>query len=74
MATQPDRLLKFSLVEAGGSEYWHVYYGRYFVGAIHGSCEGGWCVWHLELLLGDFAELEEAKRAVAEWYYGPDAG
>jgi len=29
-----------------------------------------WCVWHLEILLGDFANLEEAKRAVAEWYFG----
>jgi hypothetical protein len=65
-----DRLLEFSQVAAGGSEYWHIYYGRYYVGRILRS-HIGWCVWHLEMLLGDFAELEEAKQAVAEWYYGP---
>ncbi len=67
----PDRLLEFSSVAAGGSEYWHVYYNRYYVGRILGA-PGNWSVWHVELLLGDFAELEDAKRAVAEWYYGPD--
>jgi hypothetical protein len=66
----PDRLLEFSSVAAGGSEYWHIYYGRYYVGRILRS-HIGWCVWHLEMLLGDFAELEEAKRAFADWYYGP---
>ena len=70
MSVTPDRLLSFSSVAAGGNSHWHIYYGRYYVGSIHGS-SGSWSVRHLELLLGDFAELEEAKRAVAEWYYGP---
>jgi hypothetical protein len=73
MPSTPERLLNFSSVAAGGNSHWHIYYGRYYVGSIHGSCGGGWSVWHLECRLGDFAELEEAKRAVAEWYYGPGA-
>jgi hypothetical protein len=28
---------------------------------------------HLEILLGDFVALEDAKRAVAERHYGPGA-
>jgi len=29
-----------------------------------------WRVWLHNLPLGNFEELEVAKRAVAEWYYG----
>jgi len=72
MSSAPDRLLRFSSVAAGGSSHWHIYYGRFFVGTINRSF-GGWCARHLEVKLGEFAELEEAKRAVAAWYYGPDA-
>jgi hypothetical protein len=72
MSEPSNRLLAFSSVAAGGNSYWHIYYGRYYVGRILRS-RIGWGVWHLEMLLGDFAELEEAKRAVAEWYYGPYA-
>ena len=72
MSSSPDRLLRFSSVVAGGNGHWHIYYGRYYVGSINGSC-GRWCVRHLECRLGDFAGLEDAKRAVAEWYYGPGA-
>ena len=72
MSAAPDRLLAFSSVAAGGDSHWHIYYGRYYVGTITRSY-GAWCAWHLGLLLGTFATLEDAKRAVAEWYYGPGA-
>jgi hypothetical protein len=70
MSVSADRLLKFSAVAAGGSGHWHIYYGRYYVGSIH-RASGPWCVWHHGIHLGDFAELDGAKKVVAEWYYGP---
>jgi hypothetical protein len=72
MGTNAERLLRISSVAAGGNGHWHIYYGRYYVGCIHPSV-GGWCVRLHGLLLGEFAELEAARRAVAEWYYGPGA-
>jgi len=72
MSAPSDRLLSFSSVEGGGQGCWYIYYGKYYVGRILRS-HLGWCVWHLEIRLGDFSALEEAKRAVAQWYYGPRA-
>ena len=65
-------LLKFSEVAAGGAGHWHIYNGQHYVGTI-GRSYGGWCVRHREVLLGTFADLEEATGAVVEWYYGPGA-
>ena len=69
----PDPLLKLSSVNAGAARAsWHVYYGANYVGIINLAGER-WRVWLHELQLGEFDALNGAKRAVAEWYYGPGA-
>jgi hypothetical protein len=68
----PERLLKFSPVAAGGDGHLHIYYGQFYVGVINPGAR--WRVWLHNLTLGEFDELEAAKRAVAEWYYGPCGG
>ena len=72
----PDCLLKLTPVATAGDYVraaWHVYYGALYVGIIR-PCSGD--AWRAELhgvALGEFGSLDEAKRAVTEWYYGPDA-
>ncbi len=69
-----DRLLNFSPLHAGSALVsWHIYYGAYYVGIINPAGER-WRVWMHGLQLGEFDVLNDAKRAVAEWYYGPGAG
>ena len=68
------RLLKLSPLHAGSARVsWHIYYGAYYVGIINPAGER-WRVWLNGVTLGEFGSLDEAKRAVAEWYYGPGAG
>jgi hypothetical protein len=70
----PDRLLKLSAVNAAGDvrACWHIYYGTHYVGVIN-PAGARWRVWLHQSLLGEFDALDSAKRAVAEWYYGPGA-
>lgn len=69
----PGRLLKLSPVNAGDARAsWHIYYGSYYVGIINPSGTR-WRVWLHEFAFGEFDELSDATRAVAEWYYGPTA-
>ena len=70
MASDGDRLLRFSSVSAGGDGHWHAYYGAYYVGSIHRN-PAGWCAWHLQCSLGLFPGVDEAKQALEECYYGP---
>ena len=65
-------LLKFSPVAAGGAGHEHIYYGNLYVGVIN-PAGARWRVWHNGVTLGEFGSIEEAKRVVKGWYYGPDA-
>jgi hypothetical protein len=64
----PIVCFKFSPVAADGVGHLHIYYGQFYVGVINPGAR--WRVWLHNLPLGDFDELEVAKRAVAEGYYG----
>jgi hypothetical protein len=69
----PDRALEFSKVIAGYNVrgYWHIYYRRYFVGTIRPAGDDeSWRVTHLDVDMGRFDSIDEATRAVEEWYYG----
>ena len=71
----PDSLLRFSNVVAGREVLGgvQVYYAGFYVGKISHSC-GIWSARLHDILLGEFAALDDARRAVAEWYYGPRSG
>jgi hypothetical protein len=69
-----DCQLKLTPVSTAGDYVrvcWHIYYGAFFVGIIHPRAGDGWRVWLHGERLGEFASLDEAKRSVSEWYYGP---
>jgi hypothetical protein len=71
-----DCALEFANVIAAGDDtrpHWHIYYSGYYVGIILPAAHS-WHVWFKEIDLGAFDSLEDAQRAVAEWYYGPIAG
>jgi len=69
-----DRLLRFCAVVAGRDVRGHVqvYYGDYYVGCIS-PAGTRWRAWLHGIALGDFDESVQARRAVAQWYYGPCA-
>ncbi len=49
---------------------WHIYYGRYYVGAIHGSGRQ-WCVWHRQIRtrLHQFPDNREINREESRFWW-----
>jgi hypothetical protein len=67
----PECLLELTPVAADGGDRWHIYYRNYYVGCIVVGAER--CrVWMYGQTTGTFGSLDDAKKAVREWYYGPD--
>lgn len=69
----PDCLLNLTSVSTAGDYVracWHVYYGKFYVGIIRPYAGDAWRVWLHGVTLGEYESLDEAKRAVAQWYYG----
>jgi len=70
----PDCQLKLTPVSTAGDYVrvcWHIYYRAFYVGVIQPRAGDAWRVWLHGQQLGEFASLDEAKRTVREWYYGP---
>jgi len=70
----PGGLLKLTPVSTAGDYVracWHVYYGSFYVGIVRPCAGDSWRVWLHGVALGEFGSLDEARRAVAQWYYGP---
>ena len=67
-------LLKLTPVSTAGDYVracWHIYYGAFYVGIVRPCAGDGWRVSLHGVALGEFGPLDEARRAVTQWYYGP---
>ena len=69
-----DRLELSDVVTGDGRALVHVFYDRFFQGAIHQANGGAWRAKLHPVDLGDYETLRRAKEAVITWFAGLDAG